>query len=266
MRYSLIVYKDNNTYEIKDYSKYIGFKEIKENTLEGIINFTNIFTSKEDLTDFLIEFSLIPKEYINGTFHIGYRNKKSNTIKLLQYGISFNEDIKFFEPDFLINYFIQNITTLEFMELFFKKYYDYLKNVSAFAEELNFINYAYNIYLNENQIFLEYQKAMRKFVSKYLKTKDSKGNYKYSISKIRDLAMFTINYERTFVRSKNNELNDDNKTLEYLKNQLSHYENLVNDEGITIEEYEAYIYEIEKLKAEITLLNNTNIAKIRRIN
>lgn len=267
MKYSLVIHKNGcKTIEIKDFSILSKYENLNENTLEDIVKFTNEFSCEEELIEHLLTAGLIPKNYYNGTIGIKYY-RYDNQAFVLQYGVSYAEDAKFFDLDYLKHYYLIQLTNSTFMEEFIKKYYEKLKDKKLYAELLNYIRYSYTTYANDGYLRREeseyYQDCIKKFIKFYC-TRKVDGKYKPSIVGIRDLAMFAINFERKHnKKEKTNKFKNSNYQQE-LELEISHYQNLANEEGITQEEFDAYMEQISRIQAQIDLVNCKDTTKTRR--
>ena len=248
MRYSLTVYNKSKFHDIKDYTKIPGFEHIEEQKIKGIIDFTNQFDSEYDLLDYLLENELIPEEFSNGTLGIHFYKNKTSEPKLLQYGISFQEDKKYFDTIFLQYYYQRMLQNPQFMEAFIKKYYEYLKNVPIFQEELKYLRYSYNHYVEHGYLPDHSIGCMGTFVTLYCRKKGKDGEYKADFTKIRDLAMFAIDFER---KNNRTEKHSPKFTIRQITNLITHYENILEDGNVTDEQRDVYIEEINKLEYEL---------------
>lgn len=245
MKYGLAIELEKEVYEINGYSNITGFKHINEEKLKSIVEFTNSFKHEQELVSYLIDEQLIPKKYFKGNIIINYYKSKNSEAKTLQYGVSFLEDKKYFDTIFLKHYYSSQLTNPLFMKLFLKKYYKYLKDISIFNESIDYINYCYEYY-KKNQIMPNYaDDAVYKFIDIYCSKKSKDGFYKADFTRIRDLAMFAINYERDNVRPP---VERPKHTTEEIELSLTHYYELLNN-ALSIEEinvYESAIYDLEK--------------------
>ena len=266
MKYSLVIHKDNDdTLELSNYGVLLNQENFDETSLRDIIKFTNDYADEEELTEVLLEMGLIPQEYMNGSYGIRYYRKKDGEPKLLQYGISFKRDKKFYDKEFLISYYSKHLVDIKFMEAFLERYYKYLKNTTIFESDLNDIRRFYLSYVQKNILPYNAIPCMERFVNYYTTNKDKDGNYKESPSRLRDLAMFAINFERCY-----NRLPEKNKfkNPDYIKNlemELEHYKILLEDEGLTQEEYEAYLMNYDKLTHNLELVSSKDYSRTRSI-
>jgi len=258
MKYNLVVYVNNEYHEINGYSKISGFEHLNENKLKDIVEFTNEFESEQILICFLIDEGLLKEKYFYGNLGIHYYKGKNSKPKLLQYGISSEEDKKFFDTIFLQYYYSHNLNNPKFIELFLGKYYNYLKNVGVFEEELNYIRYSYNQYVKYNKIPENAENYMASFVTTYCRKKSKDGYYKADFTRIRDLAMFAINYERNFIRQPQER---PKHTVNDLEIMIDHYKNLLSNNNLNEEEQNAYNTTLSKLEKE---LEYTKIATLNR--
>ena len=253
MKYSLIVKLENDCYEISNYSKLPGFEYLNETKLKDIVEFTNLFEDEYELINFLIETNLIPEKYLQGTLSINYRKGKDSLPKQLQYGISFCEDKKFFDTIFLKHFYREKLKNENFMSLFVEKYYSYLKDINPFSSDLYYLRHCYEYYTMHQYLPRNAEDAMNNFIETYCRKKSKEGYYKADFTRIRDLAMFAIDYERNFERPiiekpkyKENEI----------KLLINHYETLLRNESLTVEEEKIYTDALEKLELELEMINN----------
>lgn len=260
MKYSLVVYLKNKSHIISGYSKIPGFEHLDETKLKDIVSFTNEFETEQELICYLIETNLLPKEFFTGTIGINYYKSKTAEPKTLQYGVSFKEDKKFFDTIFLQYYFKRNLNNKNFMSAFIHKYYTYLKDVYAFSEELKYLNYSYNCLVKENYVPEEAEEFMAKFITVYCRKKSKDGYYKADFTKIRDLAMFAINYERNFIRVP---VERPIRPVEDIELAISHYNELLEN-SITDEEIEAYTNKLNKLEDELEFTEKATMIRRRK--
>ena len=248
MKYSLVVYLKNDCYEITGYSKIPGFEHINEEKLKDIVEFTNEFEHEQELICYLIDEGLLPKKFFKGTLGIQYQKGKNTSPKMLQYGISFKEDKKFYDTIFLKYYYKEKLTNPDFMKLFIEKYYTYLREIPIFREEMGHIRYGYEFYLRNKYLPDGCERDMATFVEIYCRKKSKDGYYKADFTRIRDLAMFAINYERTYEREL---IERPNNTVEELEMMIDHYNLLIRNDALSEEEMDAYTDAINKLEQEL---------------
>lgn len=261
MRYSLVVYLNDECYEVKDYSKIPGFEHINETKLKSIVEFTNNFEHEQELISYLIAAGLLPPKYFKGFLGINYYKGKNSEPKTLQYGISFKEDKKFFDTIFLKYYYRNKLTNLAFMASFINKYYTYLKDVKIFSETIRYINYCYEQYKNYDRMPQYAEEYITKFIEIYCTKKGKEGFYKANFTGIRDLAMFAINYERDYVRIP---IDRPKNTTQEIEMMISHYEELIRNDTLTEEELDAYENAINNLEKELEYTKK--VTRTRRIN
>ena len=248
MRYSLVVCLDNECFEIVGISKLPGFEYINETKLRDIVMFTSSFVDEAELIDFFIETSLLPKKFMNGSLHINYYKGKNSAPKTLQYGISFGEEKKFFDTIFLKYFYREKLTDPEFMKAFLDKYYSYLRDVHIFSEDLTYIRYCYEYYKTHGMLPKNADYVMSNFVEMYCRKKSKDGYFKADFTRIRDLAMFAINYERSF-ETKNNPKRE--ISTEEIETLIDHYEELLRNDTLSLEEQEIYTTAIDKLEKQL---------------
>lgn len=259
MKYSLVVYTKNKTYTVKDYSKIPGFEHLNEDKLKDIVSFTNEFETEQDLIYYLIENNLLPNEFFEGTLGINYYKSKNAEAKTLQYGVSFKEDKKFFDIIFLQYYFKSNIKNKNFMKCFVEKYYTYLKDVKIFKEELCYIKNYYNCLEKNMPLPSKAEENISTFITLYCRKKSKDGYYKADFARIRDLAMFAINYEKNYIRK------PEEKTIisvEDIKLEINHYKELLKQD-LNEEEITAYQKRLKELECELEFTKNVAMTRRR---
>ena len=252
MRYSLVVNYKGKSFEINNYAKALGFDDVNESKLKDIVELTNEFDNERDLIDLLIYLKILPKDFSNGKIGINYYKSKTAEPKLLQYGLSFKEDKKFFDTIFLKYYFCEKLTNDDFMKLFLNKYFLHLKDVFVFAYDLDHIRFSYEYYKQYQTLPKDAEESMTRFVEVYCRKKSKDGYYKADFTRIRDLAMFAINYERQFVRKPKTKTGTTLEDLEMLKN---HYEVLLQNDTLSDEERNMYIIAIKNIQNKLELDN-----------
>lgn len=260
MKYSLIVYLKNKSQVIEGYSKIPGFEHLDETKLKDIVSFTNEFETEQELICYLIEEGLIGKEYFTGTIGIKYQKSKNDVGKILQYGVSFKEDKKFFDTIFLQYYFKHNLKNKTFMSAFIQKYYTYLKDVAIFRDELRYLKYSYNCLVNSNYIPEETEEIMSTFITIYCRKKSKDGYYKADFTKIRDLAMFAINYEREHLREP---VERPIRPVKDIEMAIEHY-TLLLESSVLEEENEAYQNKLDRLEKELEFTEKTTMIRRRK--
>ncbi len=260
MRYCLVILKNNHIYEIHNYSQFWHSNNLNEKNLKDIVNFTHEFVSEEELLNYLIYLNLIPKSYQNGTLGICYYKNKTAQPKLLPYGLSYSLDKEFYNPQTLLYYYIFHLTNEEFMTEFLEKYYLYLKNVPIFQNSLDFLYYNYQnfksnyLLRNEGAIEMEY------FIANYSRKKSNP--LEQDFTRLRDLAMFAINFQRNFKQNKEITRKEDSSLLQL---ELQHYETLLNNPDRSWEEYQIYQKKIAELQTLIAEEEKENLKISRRL-
>jgi len=266
MKYSLAIHKNGHeTLDIKNYGVLVDSLEYNEEKLEDIITFTNDFENEEALIESLLTFNLIPKEYYNGTIGIRYYKNKDAEPRILKFGVSYKEDAHMFNIDSLIATYNEYLEDNEFMEAFTNQYTYLFKNNRVLSELIANISFIYRKRNNEGlrgEEYDLYRSKMRKFILTYCTHKNRDGQYAPTIAGIRELAMFSINYERKKQKPKENKFKNPNY-IRNLKAALHHYEELLKTEGLENEEYQAYNNKIEKLVYDIILVSDYNFSSKR---
>lgn len=247
MKYCLSIHKKNlPPCIITGFNKIAGFEHLNPTTLPGIVEFTHSFENEIQLIYFLMENNLVSKDYFNGEFGIDYFKRKNDLRgRTLQYGISFQGDIPFYNTQFLQMYFAEHLKEADFAKAFIKKYYRQLKDVPLFHEELEYIRIHYS---KKNPYYEKVKNSAYTFV--YYYTTIRKGDkYIPNFTRIRDLAMFVINYERKFSL----DISLPEADLDTLNNMIDHYENFLRQDNLLEEERIAYEKQIDTLQEQVRL-------------
>ncbi len=236
MRYSLVYYNDKNVLEIKGYSHYSDSKIFNENKLKDIDDFTKLFATQDDLENYLIYNGLLPRDFV-GEFGVALYGNTNELKKILPYGISFSRDAKFFNFDRLSNFYTSHLTDQEFMNEFFKYFY-FLQKLPQFEYFFKNLENYFHHFLDTGLLPLETKTIMNNFLIQY--TIEKKNNHsKRSYSKLRNLAMFVINYiKENNLRDKPLEINENDR--ENIKKTIDHYKYLLTEENLPEEVIEAY--------------------------
>lgn len=256
MRYCLAIINNGTYYELNGYSQIPGFEHLDEKSIKDIVTFTNNFDNEINLINFFIETGIINKDDIKGQLGILFYKSKDSKPKVLPYNVSYKEEKKYFDTIFLQYYFSRNMNNPKFLELFLQKYYDYLKSIEIFNRELAIFKTNYDSYAEYGYLPETGEDEMSNFIKIYCRKKGKDGYYKANFAKIRELAMFAINFERTYNRIKEEYCLNNNTKLEEL---INHYETIINNGNITNEQQEIYIKEIEKLKTELEYTQNLTL-------
>lgn len=261
MKYCLVVNLNNEYYEIQGFSKIPGFDHLDETKIKDIVSFTNEFETEQEMICYLIETGLLPNKFFKGNLGINYYKSKNAKPKILQHGVSFKEDRKFFDTTFLQYYFAGKLNDLNFMESFITRFYSYLKDVGVFSEDLRFINYSYNCILNNNSVPSYADEAMINFVRIYCRKKGKDGYFKADFTRIRDLAMFAIQYERDFIRVP---IERPEHTVEELETLINHYQRLIDGGNLDEEQIAAYTTTLDKANKELEFTKQTTLIRRKK--
>ena len=166
MRYGLMISMPGASKEIAGYSKVPGFDDLDENALTDIIRFTTSFENNNELFNFLKDTNLIPENMQKGYFNIALFKGK-NDIVILPYGIPSACDKKFYDINYLKFHFAMKLRNLDFMYHFISEFYNPLKDVPIYREDLNYIRDGVETYKNEGIVATEAASAMERFIRMY---------------------------------------------------------------------------------------------------
>lgn len=246
MRYSLVKYNRQNVEDITGFAKICDIPNLNEESLADIVKFTNTFKDESELWDFLTYSGLIgPQITRDNSLGIAYYAGKNSTPSILPYGLSFREDKKFFNVEFLKSYFTNRVRNVDFMDYFLSKYYDRLKNANLFSYTMQCLNNAFNHYILHHELPQSTIEKMLNFIEDYTYKKDKNGNKVINFTRVRELAMFAISYERLFIRKREPIIKDNSKDINM---EISHYETLLNEDNLSLEERTIYENKIKELQ------------------
>lgn len=245
MRYGLMICLPGVSKEIAGYSKVPGFDNLNENALSDIIRFTTSFKNHTELTNFLKDTDLLPKEYQNGYLNIALF--KGKNISFLPYGIPYECDKKFYNIDTLKFRFAMAFRNLYFMDHFISEFYEPLKDVPIYREDLKRIRDGLENFKKEKYIDTNAVSSMESFVRIYCTKKNNEGKYVINFLNMHKLVMFSSMY-----RSRPIELVNTPSDLDAIKMQIQHYEDLIQNG----EQEEVYVDKINELQEQLDFLTN----------
>ncbi len=238
MKYYLIYTDGPNFGKITGFSKFVAMP-IDENKLSDIVKFTNTFKNYQELLDFLYYNGLIPS--MNYKLNIAYINGKNGILHILPFGISFKNEAKYFDIKHLNNYLVNHMGDENFMNAFLDRYYSYLRNTPNVGTFIKNIKRNYEYFLTSHLMPLDSRLDMEDFLTNYT-IKKSNNTTKREFAKLRDVAMFVIDYQRR-KEKKNNRGNN-----EELIRQIKHLKELLKDEYLSKEVSESYEAKISNLE------------------
>ena len=250
MRYGLMICMPGASKEIAGYSKIPGFDNLNENALTDIIRFTTSFKDYNELLNFLKDTNLLPENFKNGYLNIAlFKGKKD--IVFLPYGIPYECDKKFYDINYLKFHFSTNFRNLDFMHHFISEFYIPLKDVPIYREDLRSIRNGIETYKNEGIVATDAISAMENFVRIYSTKKRADGKYVINFLNMHKLVMFTSLY-----RKRPNELVKSPSEMETIEMEIKHYQELLDNSDLTIEQTETYTDKINDLENELVFLNH----------
>ena len=184
--------------QIIDFSKISGFLEFDSTNLKDIITFTGMYKDETELKQFLLHHNLIKEDNFNKKLKITYKYKKQN--KTLMYGVTYEDDLEFFNEANIKKFFSQNKDNYELLEILCNHYrnsYNQGLNIDTIRAYIRFFK-QYEVedntdYIDDDkkQQLNEYERAINSFIFKELHTFDKKREeYKQNFRGLRDLAMF----------------------------------------------------------------------------
>lgn len=170
-------------------------------TLKGIDELTTQFKNAEELKCDLIYTRCIPFDTSSANFTISYASKGET--KYLMYGVAYEEDKKYLDPQYIIGLLMKDYEDIELLESLYNHYRNSFGqgiNLDAISNYVNMRKRNVDI-PNEDVSHLIY--CLRNFVTRecykydnmnrcYIKEKD--GSYKINYKSAHDLGMFMSNY------------------------------------------------------------------------
>ena len=249
MHYGLMICMPGAYKEIAGYSKVPGFNDLDENALTDIIRFTTSFENNNELFNFLKDTNLIPENMQKGYFNIALF--KGKNVSILPYGIPYECDKKFYDINYLKFHFATHFRNLDFMYHFISEFYNPLKDVPIYREDLKCIRDSVETYKNEGIVVTEAVSAMENFIRMYSTKKRPDGKYVINFLNMHKLVMFTSLY-----RKRPSELIKSPSEMEMIEMEIKHYQQLLDNSDLTIEQTEIYTDKINDLENELNFLIN----------
>lgn len=188
--YHLVMKNKDKSYSEIEFTKIPEFCNIDSKKLEGIIKFTSFFRNEIHLKDTLLKYRLIKDEDYNRKISITYNYNKQ--VKSLMYGLTYEDDMKFFDTSYIRYYIKSKMDNLEFLEKLCNHYRNSYIQGTNITIIRNYINYRRNYdELEESQIVDDTLLAIDYFVNMEIYSFDKKNNErKVKYKNLRDLAMF----------------------------------------------------------------------------
>jgi len=260
MQYDLAFYPDEKEKE------YVVIEEfVDHNTLQGILNFCHQFTNYDELVEFIYYMGAIEEPTQNGVFKIHSRTSKKSSPKVFAKGITYKDEARFYNPEYLEYYYVEQILKSDFTYELINKYFSFfLSRSNAAAEHLYSMRYHINNYVrfggiidspDQPNIF----ESTRDFVRTFSHRVNSKNEYVVHYPNLTLLARYAANYRRkTKNFNPNNSQGDINNkidsTIENLKNQINHYNTLLLELDETDEAYKYYDSIIRDLQEKLDFI------------
>lgn len=190
-----------------------SFRNLNKDNLKDIIKFTGLFKSQSELNKFLKKHKLVKND---GNFDIIYRYGGEN--KHLKYGITYREDLIFFNEINMKKFTYQNNLDCNLInELcnFIENKPNQKNNIKLLKKYLNSENFG--IISRSDESYLDYLIALDKIIETEC---FQKGSNIENFERLRDLAMFFSNQYKNNENLKFNAINQNNEIINYVeKNQ-----------------------------------------------
>lgn len=206
-----------NNNEIK-FNHTADFSDLDNYNLKDIIKFTGVFKSEEELKNYLKKYSLIEtNQPLNIQYKFNHKDKK------LQYGITYNDDIKFFDYVNIKRFLEQNKYNVELLDKLCTRYkssYVNNGNIYAIRDFIMKLNREQAALDDEKEIVQRFRYTLHDFVQKEcyrrnVKTSELKENFKG----LRDLAMFLSYQSKKIDNLTFNNMNHPNDLVNYINNK-----------------------------------------------
>lgn len=214
-----------STNEVK-FNHITAFNDLDNYNLQDIIKFTGVFKSEEELKMYLNKYSLIEN---NKPLYIQYRFNHKD--KKLQYGITYNDDIRFFDPVNIKKFLEQNKFNGELLDKLCTHYKNsYVNNGNIYTIRDYLINLNAKQLDEESEMVFRIKHCIHDFVwrecyRRDLKTYELKPNFKG----MRDLAMFLAYQSKRIDNITTDNMDNSNELINYVNNKKI-------DENITLTE------------------------------
>ena len=266
MKYDLVFYPDEHE---KNYIIIKGFAG--DSTLKGIVDFCHEFQNYNDLVNDLFMNGQIPKVTQSGVFKIHSRVPKSNTSKVYAKKVTFKDERLFYDLDYLQDYFVANIEDPEFIFPIINTHFNYLLSKSEKAKEhLYYIRHILTTKAKFGDIFVDKSEAnlessIRNFVREFSFRKNSKNQWVINFPNLMLLARVAASYERKVTGYDPNTptLEDNTYNLEtkQIKNMINHYQTLLSESGLSLEEIQVYEQKITELETELQIMTEHSLGR-----
>lgn len=250
-----LIQENRKELNIIDFSKIYGFGEFDSTNLKDIITFTGMYKDENELKQFLLHHNLIKEDNFNKKLKICYKYNKRN--KTLMYGVTYEDDLKYFNEVNIKRLLYQNRKNYELLETLCNHYrnsYNQGFNIDTIRAYIRFFK-QYEVesntdYLDDDkkQQLDEYEKAINSFVFKELYIFDrTREEYKENFRGLRDLAMF-LSYQ---IKKQNNQSQEKSVELkEFIEKHKNEFEEFLTDEDYIKNKSFESIEEISKPKTK----------------
>ena len=289
MAYTLAIHKKGyETFNIKNYSEILLDENYDETSLKNIVNFIHEYDSEEELVEYLWQCGILPINYKDGTIAIRkYTKKKPEDIKTLDYGVSYHGDEKYYSTSFLISYYsniydpVRMNTLKSLSDTFSYKFKAIIEELEQRNTKDTKIRKYENLRMILSNIYyladmaekgfisgeeeLELRRKIGEFFTKYC-THQKQNKYEESFPELRNVAMFTIDYERKHLRTPARNKFKDKEAIDKLSKTLKYYLNLLNDPNLSEEQRDAYNLYIDEIETKITELSSKDYTRTRGVN
>ena len=137
--YHLVSQRKDKSYNFIEFSRIEQFKDLNDKKLPDIVNFTGFFIEETDLKETLLKLNIIKDSEYNNKLAIIYKYK--GEFKKLMYGITYKDDLEFFDVNYIKEYIKDREFNTEFLEKLCNRYRNTYGQEINTNKLYNFINY-----------------------------------------------------------------------------------------------------------------------------
>jgi hypothetical protein len=238
----------NNSYQPIEFTKINAFENLNEKKLQDIITFTGFYGSEDELRYDLLNYHLIKKDEYNGKICIIYKNK--GKYKKASYGMTYKDDLKFFDIEYLKYYLISKAKDIGFLETLsnhYRNHYIEQVNVTIIKKYINSMRMDEVDEETYNELVYALQDLVNRETFEF-----NRMRYEYNFEKIkykslRDLAMFVAyqDKKKKVIEEQNKEI-EDFSLEQAIQEQIEEKEEFLTKEEIDSMYEEAVKEEVEE--------------------
>lgn len=207
--YHLAIQHKDKSFNIINFSNMESFKFLDDKKLIDIIKFTGYYEKEDHLKNTLLNAKLINESEYNNKLVTIYKNNGKN--KKLMYGVTYKNDLKFFDVLYIKTYIKKRKFDTDFLEGLANHYRN------NYGQDINTqVLFRFVRYVQKNEFQIDLDKDLIKDVEKSIEDLVDREAYRYTNGKtkfnyrgLRDLAMYLAYHENK--KSKNDEIIEEHK-------------------------------------------------------